>query len=87
MIPNYDKEVDALLIKISNKKPEYGEDIGKGIIIHFGSDKTPVEIEILGAKKYIMDWIGQALEIKAGAASLPLPVGKGRTANISMIAQ
>ena len=64
MIANYDKEVDALLIKISNKKPEYGEDIGKGIIIHFGSDKTPVEIEILGAKKYIMDWIGQALEIK-----------------------
>ncbi len=35
MISEYDKEVDVLLIKIRNKKPVYGEDIGKGIIVHY----------------------------------------------------
>lgn len=60
----YDKEVDILLIKLSDKKPEYGEDIGEGIIVHFDKNKTPVEIEILKAKKYLVDWLGQALEVK-----------------------
>lgn len=58
----YDKDVDALLIKISNSKPEYGEDIGKGIIVHFSKKRVPVEIEILGAKRYLVDWLEQALE-------------------------
>ena len=60
----YDKEVDVLLIKINDNKPEYGEDIGKGIILHFDKNKSPVEIEILDAKKYLADWIGQALDVK-----------------------
>ena len=58
----YDKEVDALLIKLSKTKPEYGEDIGKGIIVHFSKKRIPVEIEILGAKRYLVDWLEQALE-------------------------
>ena len=60
----YDKEVDVLLIKLKNTKPEYGEDIGEGIIVHFDKNKSPVEIEILKAKKYLVNWLGQALEIK-----------------------
>jgi len=28
-------------------------------------NKNPVEIEILDAKKYLADWIGQALEVKS----------------------
>ncbi|HLC53724.1 MAG TPA: DUF2283 domain-containing protein [Candidatus Nanoarchaeia archaeon] len=64
MIAHYDKEVDVLLIKLSNHKPEYGEDIGNGIIVHFDRNKAPAEIEILGAKKYLVDWIGQALEVR-----------------------
>ena len=60
----YDKEVDVLLIKLKNTKPEYGEDIGKGIIVHFDKNKSPVEIEILKAKKYLVNWLEQALEIK-----------------------
>ena len=60
----YDKDVDVLLIKLSKNKPEYGEDIGEGIIIHFDKNKNPVEIEILQAKKYIINWLGQALDLK-----------------------
>lgn len=65
MKAHYDKEANVLLIKISNNKPEYGEDIGKGVVVHFDKNKNPVEIEILSAKKYLVDWIEQALEIKS----------------------
>jgi len=65
MNTTYNKDVDVLLIKLSNKKPEYGEDIGDGIIVHFDKDKVPVEIEILKAKKNLVNWLGQALEVKA----------------------
>ena len=64
MRAHYDKEVNVLLIKINNNKPEYGEDIGDGIVVHFDKNKTPVEIEILDAKKYLAEWIEQALEVK-----------------------
>ena len=60
----YDKGSDVLLIKLSNNKPEYGEDIGEGIEIHFDKNKAPVEIEILKAKKYLVNWLEQALELK-----------------------
>ncbi len=64
METHYDKEANVLLIRISNNKPEYGEDVGKGIVVHFDKNKNPVEIEILDAKKYLADWVGQALEVK-----------------------
>ena len=60
----YDKDVDVLLIKLNNNKPEYGEDVGEGIIVHFDKNKLPVEIEILKAKKYLVNWLEQALELK-----------------------
>lgn len=63
MKAEYDKDVDVLLIKLNNNKPEYGEDIGEGIIIHFDKNKLPVEIEILKAKKYLVNWLEQALEV------------------------
>ena len=63
MRAKYDKDVNVLLIKLSDSKPEYGEDIGEGIIVHFDKSKTPVEIEILNAKKYLASWLEQALEI------------------------
>tara|TARA_Y100000294_G_scaffold55359_1_gene52226 strand:- start:188 stop:403 length:216 start_codon:yes stop_codon:yes gene_type:complete len=64
MKAKYDKDVDVLLIKLSNNKPDHGEDIGDGIIVHYDENKNPVEIEILKAKKYIVNWLEQALEIK-----------------------
>ena len=64
----YDKDVDVLSIKLKNTKPFYGEDIGEGIIIHFDKNKSPVEIEILKAKKYLVNWLEQALEIKTNVS-------------------
>lgn len=64
MKAKYDKDVDVLLIKLNGNKPKYGEDIGEGIIVHFDKNKNPVEIEILKAKKYLINWLEQALEIK-----------------------
>ena len=64
MKAKYDKVVDVLLIKIKDNKPEYGEDVGDGVIVHFDKNNAPVEIEILRAKKYLVDWLGQALEIE-----------------------
>ena len=58
----YEKEVDVLLIKIRNKKPAFGEDIGGGIIVHYDKERKPVEIEILDARRHIVNWIEQALE-------------------------
>ena len=63
MKAKYDKDVDVLLIKLNENKPEYGEDIGEGIIVHFDKKKLPVEIEILKAKKYLVNWLEQALEV------------------------
>ena len=64
MKATYDKDVDVLLIKLNNSRPKYGEDIGEGIIVHFDKNKSPVEIEILKAKKYSVNWLEQALELK-----------------------
>ena len=64
MKATYDKDVDVLLIKLSDSKPEYGEDVGQGIVVHFDKNKNPVEIEILKAKKNLVEWLEQALEIK-----------------------
>ena len=64
MKAKYDKDIDVLLIKLNNNKPEYGEDIGEGVIVHFDKNKLPVEIEIVKAKKYLVNWLEQALEVK-----------------------
>jgi uncharacterized protein YuzE len=63
MRAQYDKEANVLLIRINNNKPIYGEDIGKGVILHFDKNKLPVEIEILDGKKYLAEWVEQALEV------------------------
>lgn len=64
MKTTYNKDANVLLIKLANDKPSYGEDIGEGIIIHFDKNNSPVEIEILNAKKHLLNWIEQALEVK-----------------------
>jgi len=55
----YDKEVDVLLVQIRDKRPAYGEDVGGGIIVHYDKSHNPVEIEILDAKRYLVEWLEQ----------------------------
>jgi uncharacterized protein YuzE len=45
----YSKDVDILLIELSDKPIDYAEDEGQ-VIIHFSSDGEPVLIEICNAK-------------------------------------
>lgn len=47
---DYDPETDILTIKISDEKPDYGEQAGS-IINHYSDDGKPVEIEILDASE------------------------------------
>lgn len=49
----YSKDVDALLIELSDKTIDYAEDAGQ-IIVHFTKDEEPVLIEILDAKEFLL---------------------------------
>ncbi|HHW43247.1 MAG TPA: DUF2283 domain-containing protein [Desulfotomaculum sp.] len=49
----YSKDVDALLIELSDKTIDYAEDTGQ-IIVHFSKDGEPVLIEILDAKDFLL---------------------------------
>lgn len=60
----YSSDVDALVITLSDGKPEYGEDVGGNIIIHYAKDGGPVEIEILGASELVISSM-EAITVKA----------------------
>ena len=60
----YSSDVDALVITLSDGKPEYGEDVGENIIIHYAKDGRAVEIEILGASELVISSM-EAITVKA----------------------
>jgi len=49
----YDKEVDALYMKLGNKKPEGVIEISEGVNLDIATDGKIVGIEILDASKKI----------------------------------
>ena len=49
----YSKDIDALLIELSDKKIDYAEDKGQ-IIIHYSNDGDPVLLEIFDAKDFVL---------------------------------
>jgi len=67
---HYDKEVDALYIKLSNKKPEGAIEIAEGVNIDTTSDNKIVGIEILDASQKInlKTILSYTLEIDKGKA-------------------
>lgn len=60
----YSPDVDALVITLSERKPEYGEEVGENIIIHYARDGKPVEIEILDASELVISSM-EAITLKA----------------------
>ena len=48
---NYDKEVDAAFIQLSEKKPDSAVEIKEGIIVHLTKTGDIVAFEILEASK------------------------------------
>lgn len=53
----YSKDVDALLVELSDKQIDYAEEEGQ-VIIHFSMDGEPVLLEILDSitNYLIMPW-------------------------------
>ncbi len=46
----YDAKTDILVLRLSNEKPDYGEQQGN-VITHYSKKGKPIEIEILDASK------------------------------------
>ena len=64
---NYDPRTDILLMKLSNEKPDFGEQ-RENIITHYNKDGKPVEIEILDARKTALKIVEAVLQ---GKEALP----------------
>ncbi len=47
----YDREVDAVFMRLSQKRPKGAIELQEGIILHVADDEKIVGIEILNAKK------------------------------------
>jgi uncharacterized protein YuzE len=59
----YSKDVDALLIELSDKKIDYAEEEGQ-MIIHFSKDGEPVLLEILDAKDFVLNSLSSVMKEK-----------------------
>lgn len=59
----YSKDVDILMIELSDKPIDYAEEEGQ-IIVHFSKDDEPVLIEILDAKDFVLSSISSIVKDK-----------------------
>ncbi len=64
----YSKDVDVLLVELSNKPVDHAEESGP-FIIHFSVDGEPVLLEILNAKEFVLGSIASVM--KESEATLP----------------
>ena len=60
----YSKDVDALLIELSDKKIDYADDKGN-IIIHYTIEDEPVLLEIFDAKEFLLNSFASMIKEKA----------------------
>ena len=59
----YSKDVDTLLIELSDKQIDYAEEEGQ-VIIHFSKDGEFVLLEILDAKDFILNLLSSVVKEK-----------------------
>lgn len=64
----YSKDVDALLIELSDKQIDHAEEEGQ-MIIHFSKDGEPVLLEIFDAKDFILNSLSSL--VKEREVSIP----------------
>jgi hypothetical protein len=64
----YSKEVDALLIELSDKPIDRAEESGR-FILHFAKDGEPVLLEIFDAKEFVINSLTSVIEEKEAAIS------------------
>jgi uncharacterized protein YuzE len=60
----YYPDADALVMKVSDEKPDHGEQVGEEMILHFTRDNKLVKIEILDASKTVLDMLTPILSQK-----------------------
>jgi uncharacterized protein YuzE len=60
----YYPDADALVMKVSDEKPDHGEQVGEEMILHFTRDNKLVKIEILDASKTVLDLLKPILSQK-----------------------
>ncbi|MBC7078965.1 MAG: DUF2283 domain-containing protein [Methanothrix sp.] len=65
----YYPDADALDIRISDEKPDHGEEAGEEMILHYTKDGKLVKLEILNASKTIIDLLEPILSQKPLAKS------------------
>ncbi|MBI4823090.1 MAG: DUF2283 domain-containing protein [Nitrospirae bacterium] len=56
----YSRDVDALMVELSDKPIDYAEEEGQ-VIVHFSHDGEPVLIEILDAKEFILSTLSSVI--------------------------
>ncbi|RJQ44893.1 MAG: DUF2283 domain-containing protein [Nitrospiraceae bacterium] len=59
----YSKDVDALMVELSDKPIDYAEEEGQ-VIVHFSRDGEPVLIEILDAKEFVLNMLSSVMKEK-----------------------
>ena len=64
----YSKDVDALLIELSSEPIDYAEESGQ-IIVHFSKSGTPVLLEILDARDFVLSSLSSL--VKETEVTLP----------------
>jgi hypothetical protein len=64
----YNKDVDALIIELSDSPIDFAEEEGQ-FIIHFSKNREPVLLEALDAKSFIINSLSSLLEEKEVAIS------------------
>jgi len=60
----YYADADALDIKISEEKPDYGEAAGEEMILHYTKEGRLVKIEILDASRTVIGFLTPILSQK-----------------------
>jgi uncharacterized protein YuzE len=60
----YYPDADALDIRISDEKPDHGEEAGEEMVLHYTKEGKLVKIEILDASKTVIDFLKPILSQK-----------------------
>ncbi|RZN35151.1 MAG: DUF2283 domain-containing protein [Methanophagales archaeon ANME-1-THS] len=60
----YYPNADALDIRVRDEKPDYGEEVGEEMVLHYTKEGKLVKIEILDASKTIVEFLESILSQK-----------------------
>ena len=68
-ITRYSKDVDILMVKVSDEPIAYAEEAER-FIVHFSADAKPVLLEIMDAKDFVMESLDSMLTATMGEGAV-----------------